>query len=150
MDSMIAIDALTKSFGATQALRGISFEVPKGQVIGFLGPHGAGKSTTMKILTGYIAPTGGSVLVKGISVPDDPVAARMHIGYLPENNPLYEDMMVQEFLDYVAKMRRIAPDKRASMIDEAVARCGLTGVRGREVGQLSKGFRQREIGRAHV
>ena len=108
---MISIEGLNKRYGATHAVRGISFEVPKGQVVGFLGPNGAGKSTTMKILTGYVSPTSGSVKVAGISVPDDPVEARKHIGYLPENNPLYEEMMVEELLGFVADMRRIPKEQ---------------------------------------
>lgn len=140
---MIQIEGLTKHFGKTHALRGISFEVPKGQVVGFLGPNGAGKSTTMKILTGFVEATGGIVKVAGISVAEDPVAARTRIGYLPENNPLYEDMMVEEFLEYIARIRRIPADKVRNAIDIAVARCGLQKVRGKDIGELSKGFRQR-------
>ena len=140
---MIAIEGLTKRYGATEALRGISFEVPKGQVVGFLGPNGAGKSTTMKILTGYVSRTAGNVKVAGISVPDDPVEARRHVGYLPENNPLYEDMMVEELLGYVADMRDVPKEGRQKAIDVAVDRCGLGKVRSKDIGELSKGFRQR-------
>ncbi len=140
---MIAIEGLTKRYGPTEALRGISFEVPKGQVVGFLGPNGAGKSTTMKILTGYVERTAGSVKVAGVSVTDDPVEARKHVGYLPENNPLYEEMMVDELLGYVADMRDVPADKKAHAIDVAVERCGLGTVRGKDIGELSKGFRQR-------
>ncbi len=140
---MIQIDGLTKHYGRTHALRGISFEVSKGQVVGFLGPNGAGKSTTMKILTGFVDATAGMVKVAGISVADDPVGARRHIGYLPENNPLYEDMMVEEYLEYIARIRRIPADKVRAAIDTAVARCGLQKVRGKDIGELSKGFRQR-------
>ena len=140
---MIQIEGLTKHYGKTHALRGISFEVHKGQVVGFLGPNGAGKSTTMKILTGFVEATGGIVKVAGISVADDPVAARMRIGYLPENNPLYEDMMVEEYLEYIARIRRIPTDKVRASIDTAVQRCGLQKVRGKDIGELSKGFRQR-------
>src|SRR5262245_34125516 len=104
---MIAIESLTKAFGATQALRGITFEVPKGQVVGFLGPNGAGKSTTMRILTGYVAATSGMVKVGGIDVAAHPERAREKIGYLPENNPLYEEMMVEELLGYVADVRHV-------------------------------------------
>jgi ABC-2 type transport system ATP-binding protein len=140
---MIGIEGLTKKYGATDALRGITFEVKKGQVVGFLGPNGAGKSTTMKILTGFVEPTSGSVKVAGISVVDDPVEARKHIGYLPENNPLYEDMMVDELLAYVADMRRIPADKKDAAITRAVERCGLQKVRSKDIGELSKGYRQR-------
>ena len=140
---MIQIEGLTKDYGRTHALRGISFEVPKGQVVGFLGPNGAGKSTTMKILTGFVEATAGVVKVAGVSVIDDPVTARTRIGYLPENNPLYEDMMVEEYLEYIARIRRIPADRVRAAIDTAVTRCGLQKVRGKDIGELSKGFRQR-------
>ncbi len=141
--SMISIEGLNKNYGSTHAVRGISFEVPKGQVVGFLGPNGAGKSTTMKILTGYVEPTSGIVKVAGISVPDDPVEARRHIGYLPENNPLYEEMMVDELLQYVATMRHLPKSSRAASIARACDRCGISSVRGKDIGELSKGYRQR-------
>src|SRR5687768_14299754 len=102
---MIQIEGLTKFYGPTQALKGVTFQVPRGQVVGFLGPNGAGKSTTMKILSGYVLATAGTARVAGIDVMADPVGARRRIGYLPENNPLYEDMMVREFLDFVADVR---------------------------------------------
>lgn len=143
MTAMIHIDSLTKSYGATKAVKGISFDVGKGQVVGFLGPNGAGKSTTMKVLTGYLEPTSGTVTVKGIDVVKDAVEARRHIGYLPENNPMYEDMMVEDYLDYVAHMRGIAPTARAKAIAVAVERCGLGDKRGKDIGELSKGYRQR-------
>jgi ABC-2 type transport system ATP-binding protein len=142
-DAMIHIDNLKKSYGATQAVRGISFDVGKGQVVGFLGPNGAGKSTTMKVLTGSLEATAGVVRVCGIDVDKDPVAAKRHIGYLPENNPLYEDMMVEEYLDYVGRMRGIDAGKRAQAIRSAVDRCGLGEKRGKDIGELSKGYRQR-------
>ncbi len=140
---MISIENLSKTYGPTHALQGISFQVPKGQVVGFLGPNGAGKSTTMKILTGFVEPSGGAVKVGGISVDADPVGARRLIGYLPENNPLYEDMMVEEYLDYVADMRQVPTSQRKKRIGDAVARCGIGGVRGKDIGELSKGYRQR-------
>ncbi|WP_426755834.1 ATP-binding cassette domain-containing protein [Myxococcus sp. Y35] len=140
---MIRIEALTKQYGATQALRGVSFEVPRGQVVGFLGPNGAGKSTTMKILAGFVTPTSGTASVNGIDVSVDPVASRRSIGYLPENNPLYEEMMVREFLDFIAEVRGIPKARRAAQIRQAVERCGLGNVLGKDIHQLSKGYRQR-------
>lgn len=144
MTAMIHIDNLTKSYGATRAVKGISFDVGKGQVVGFLGPNGAGKSTTMKVLTGYLEPTSGTVTVKGIDVVKNAVEARRHIGYLPENNPMYEDMMVEDYLDYVGRMRGIDNGgARAKAIAVAVERCGLGDKRGKDIGELSKGYRQR-------
>jgi ABC-2 type transport system ATP-binding protein len=143
MDAMIHIENLTKSYGATQAVRGISFDVGRGQVVGFLGPNGAGKSTTMKVLTGFLLPTSGKVIVKGVDVEQDPVEARRHIGYLPENNPLYEEMMVEDYLAYVAHMRGLSKDQQQKAIKDAVDRCGLGDKRGKDIGELSKGYRQR-------
>jgi len=140
---MISIEGLTKTYGATQALRGVSFEVPKGQVVGFLGPNGAGKTTTMRILAGYAAPTAGTAKVGGIDVVLDPVATRRMIGYLPENNPLYEEMMVLDFLRFVAQVRGVAAAEQGPRIKNAVEQCGLKTVISRDIGQLSKGFRQR-------
>jgi len=144
MTAMIHIDNLIKSYGTTKAVKGISFDVGKGQVVGFLGPNGAGKSTTMKVLTGYLEPTSGTVTVKGIDVVKNAVEARRHIGYLPENNPMYEDMMVEDYLDYVGRMRGIDnAGARAKAIAVAVERCGLGDKRGKDIGELSKGYRQR-------
>jgi len=141
--SMIAIDNLHKHYGTTHALKGVSFEVPKGQVVGFLGPNGAGKSTTMKILTGFVEPSSGSVKVGGIDVEAAPVEAQRMIGYLPESNPLYDDMMVAESLEYVAAMRQVDVNVRQSRIQSAVERCGLGPVFGKDIRELSKGYRQR-------
>ena len=141
--SMIEIKNLKKNYGETQALRGLNFEVPRGQVVGFLGPNGAGKTTAMRILTGYMSPSSGDVKVGGINVVRDPIQTRRKIGYLPESNPLYEEMMVQEYLEYGASVRRIENSQRATAIKNAVERCGLGPVRGKDIGQLSKGYRQR-------
>lgn len=142
-EPMIRIEGLKKLYGTAPALRGVSFVVPKGQVVGFLGPNGAGKSTTMKILAGYVTPTEGRALVGGIDVSVDPVATRRRIGYLPENNPLYEDMMVLEFLRFVAEVRQLTGAKAKERLAAAIERCGLGSVLGKDIGQLSKGFRQR-------
>jgi ABC-2 type transport system ATP-binding protein len=143
MTAMIHIENLQKAYGSTRAVKGISFDVGKGQVVGFLGPNGAGKSTTMKILTGYLEPTSGTVEVKGINVVEDPVGARRLIGYLPENNPLYEEMMVEDYLAWVATMRGIPKDRQKQAIATVVERCGLGDKRGKDIGELSKGYRQR-------
>ncbi len=141
--SMIRIEGLTKTYGLTQALRGLTFEVARGQVVGFLGPNGAGKSTTMKILAGYLMPTAGKAFVGGHDVTANPIETRRLIGYLPENNPLYEEMMVTDFLSFIADVREVPAANRAARIRTAVEQCGLTGVLGKDIGQLSKGFRQR-------
>lgn len=140
---MIEIIDLGKSYGAIEALRGLNFAVPKGQVVGFLGPNGAGKSTTMKILTGYLPYTQGFVKVGGIEVADDSRATRQMIGYLAENNPQYEDMMVYEYLCFIADIRNIEPSFRKQKIARAIERCGLETVFRKDISQLSKGFRQR-------
>ena len=140
---MIEIRDLRKDYGTTRALRGVSFDVPSGQVVGFLGPNGAGKSTAMRILTGYAAATSGSVRVAGLDVAEDSVRTRSRIGYLPESNPLYDEMMVAEYLEYLADVRGVDPAQRAERIRSAAQRCGLEAMMGRDIGQLSKGYRQR-------
>jgi ABC-2 type transport system ATP-binding protein len=134
---------LVKSYGETRALRGISFAVPKGQIVGFLGPNGAGKTTTMRILTGYLRPTAGEAVVQGRAVAQDSLFTRGKIGYLPENAPLYDEMMVVEFLQFVASVRAIPAIERGQRIRRVVETCGLGDVLGKDIGQLSKGFRQR-------
>lgn len=141
--SMIEINELRKSYGDVEAIRGLNFSVPKGQVVGFLGPNGAGKSTTMKILTGYLPYSQGSVKVGGIEVAKDSHATRKMIGYLAENNPQYEDMMVYEYLSFIADIRHIEPSLKKQKIARALERCGLEEVFRKDISQLSKGFRQR-------
>jgi len=140
---MIDIVDLRKSYGDFEALRGLNFSVPRGQIVGFLGPNGAGKSTTMRILTGYLPYTAGSVKVSGIEIADDANAARKMIGYLPENNPQYEDMMVAEYLSFIADVRQVEKNKKQDQVARAVERCGLQEVFHKDIGQLSKGYRQR-------
>lgn len=139
--SMIDIVGLKKSYGEVMALSGLNFSVPKGQIVGFLGPNGAGKSTTMKILTGYLPYGVGSVKVGGIEVAKDPIKARRLIGYLPENNPQYEDMMVYEFLSFIAKIRAV--ENPEGKIHAAIERCGLKEVAHKDICELSKGYKQR-------
>src|SRR6185369_6452816 len=134
---------LRKDYGATRAVEDISFKVSRGEVVGFLGPNGAGKSTTMKMLTGYLRPTSGSAVVGGIDVAEDPRAAKRLIGYLPENAPLYDDMMVVDFLNFVSDLREVEVPVRQRRLHEICGRCGLMDVLGKNIGQLSKGYRQR-------
>lgn len=140
---MIAVSNLTKSYGTTQALKGITFSVPRGQVVGFLGPNGAGKSTTMKILTGFVEPSQGSVLIGGVDTQTHAIEARRKVGYLPENNPLYEDMLVIEYLEYLADVRHLSKSVRKTSICNTIDKCGLGNKAGSTIGELSKGYRQR-------
>ncbi len=141
--NIIQVRDLIKSYGSVPAIKGLTFEIGKGQVVGFLGPNGAGKSTTMKILTGYLQPTSGTVKILGIDVTENSIEARHHIGYLPENNPLYEEMMVMEYLEFVAQMRQIPKSKRRMMIDKAIHACGLEPAVRKDIAVLSKGYCQR-------
>ncbi len=140
---MISVRDLAKSYGRVQALRGISFEVASGEIIGLLGPNGAGKTTTMKILTGYLQPSDGTATVAGVDVVEDPIAVQRHIGYLPENAPLYLDMAVQEYLLMVAELRELPVAERPKLISDAVYATGLEKHLTRPIGDLSKGYRQR-------
>ncbi len=140
---MIEVRDLTKRYGAVEALRGVSFSVDRGKVIGLLGPNGAGKSTAMRIITGYLAPTSGSATVDGQEVIEDPVACQRKIGYLPEGNPLYLELRLDEALKFSASMHGLRGDARKSAIGDAVEAAGLTGMERRTIGTFSKGFRQR-------
>src|SRR4051812_5046922 len=139
----IAIDKLSKSYGRIQALSGVSFKIEPGEVIGLLGPNGAGKTTLMKILTGYLEPDDGDVRVHGIDVISDPLSAQRRIGYLPESAPLYGEMLVQEYLEMMAAMRGVAPERRRSRMAEVVRATGLSDRVVQPIATLSKGFRQR-------
>lgn len=140
---MIEVERLEKSYGFARALKGISFNVQKGEVIGFLGPNGAGKSTTMKILTGYLLPSGGSARVAGHDVVAESLTVRRAIGYLPESTPLYGEMRVDDYLRFCAEIRGVPGGKRKAAIDRAVQLCGLQRVTGKDILELSKGYKQR-------
>jgi len=142
-DVMIEVDGLTKDYGPTRAVDKVSFSVRRGEVLGFLGPNGAGKSTTMKMLTCFLAPTNGRARVAGFDVFDESLQVRQHLGYLPEDTPIYRDMTVLEYLEFAAAMRGMDPASSGARIKEVGTRCGLSDVAGKLVGELSKGFRQR-------
>lgn len=135
----IRVSQVTKIYGEQKALNNVSFEVNSGEVIGFLGPNGAGKSTMMKIICGYIPQTEGKVEVCGIDVQADSLAVRKRVGYLPEHNPLYTDMYVREYLEFVAGLHNVSK----SRVDEMISKTGLTPEQHKKIGQLSKGYRQR-------
>ncbi len=140
---MIEVQNLVKYYGDAPAVSGISFSVQPGEVVGLLGPNGAGKSTTQRILTGYIPFTSGLVKTAGIPVREDPLAARQQIGYLSENNPLYESLGVWECLELYCGFRHIPVEERQKRIDTVTAQCALEDVVSKDVSELSKGYRQR-------
>ncbi|RKZ08512.1 ABC transporter, partial [bacterium] len=140
---MIRVENLTRDYGPVRALDSVSFEVGQNQILGFLGPNGAGKSTAMKIITTYIAPTSGTVTVDGIDVTEDPIAIRRKIGYLPETNPLYVDMRVDEYLEFIARARGLSGADFRRRLDYVVEAAGIGHVLKKEIQELSKGFKQR-------
>ncbi len=140
---MIEIKNLNKELSGHEILRDISLTVNPGEIVGLLGPNGAGKTTTMKIITGFWQPTAGTVKVGGLDVVKDALATKQKIGYLPENVPLYDEQKVFEYLKFVGQLRDIAADKLIGRIKEAAMICGLQDVIGQNIGQLSKGYRQR-------
>ncbi|WP_299759579.1 gliding motility-associated ABC transporter ATP-binding subunit GldA [uncultured Pontibacter sp.] len=139
----VEVKNLSKVYGAQHAVNDISFTVEQGQILGFLGPNGAGKSTTMKIATCYLPPSAGTVKVAGYDVVQDPIAVRRHVGYLPEHNPLYLDMYVHEYLQFVASVYGLKGKYGKARVQEMVELCGLTLEQGKKIGALSKGYRQR-------
>jgi ABC-2 type transport system ATP-binding protein len=140
---MIEVQGLTKSYGKNRGISDISFTVAEGEIVGFLGPNGAGKSTTMNILTGYLPSGSGSVKVAGIDVVSDPIGAKKHMGYLPEQPPLYLGMTVKEYLDFVCGLKGVKTAERKKHVGQIVEMVGLSEVFARVVGHLSKGYRQR-------
>ena len=140
---MIEISHLTKMYGGQPAVNDISFNVKRGEIVGFLGPNGAGKTTTMKIITCFMPPTSGNVTINNMPVQQNSMEVRRMIGYLPEQNPLYQDINVVDFLRYIAELRNIPKDKQTSRIGRVVDICGLGGNLHKNIGELSKGYRQR-------
>ena len=140
---MIEVQNITKNYGPFQALKDISFQVEKGQIVGFLGPNGAGKTTTMRILTCFMPASSGRVTIAGYDVFKESREVRKRIGYLPENVPLYPEMTVTKYLKYMARIRSVPRNNIKARLDNAIEACGLTERRHQIIGQLSRGFRQR-------
>jgi ABC-2 type transport system ATP-binding protein len=140
---MITVDHLTKYYGPRAAVRDLTFEVAKGEILGFLGPNGAGKTTTMRILTGYMPPSSGTATVAGYNVFSQSIEARRHVGYLPESVPLYTEMEVSAYLRFMAKIRGVPGRNQRARVDYVMEALSLTHVRDRIIGKLSKGYRQR-------
>ena len=138
----IQVNNLTKIYGEQKAINEISFEIKTGEIVGFVGPNGAGKSTTMKILTGFIPPTDGSAKINDLDLIEQSLEIRKHIGYLPENNPLYLDMYVKEYLEFVAGIYKLGKNTN-KRLEEIIGQTGLTIERKKKIGALSKGYRQR-------
>lgn len=144
----IIVENITKLYGAQKALDNVSLEIKSGEVVGFLGPNGAGKSTLMKIITGYIPPTSGKITVNNLDVMENPLEVKKQIGYLPENNPLYYEMYVREYLKFVAGIYKLG-NQTKQRIEEIIRQTGLEPEQKKKIGALSKGFRQR-VGLAQV
>ena len=140
---MIEVDGLTKTFGDMCAVNDVSFTVESGEVLGFLGPNGAGKTTTMRMLTGYLPPTKGTARIVGMDVFKDSLKVRRQIGYLPEHVPLYQDMSVYAYLNFVARVKDTDNRARTDVIEEILLNCGIREVRDKTISKLSKGFKQR-------
>jgi len=140
---LITVENLTKRYPAKTAIEGMSFQVEKGEILGFLGPNGAGKTTTMRIITGFMPASDGTVRVDGFDVFENPIDVRKRIGYLPENPPLYLEMNVAGYLRFVAKIKGVPTDKLDSEVDRVMARVNITDVRERIISKLSKGYKQR-------
>ena len=140
---MIEIKNLSKNFGDIDAVNNISFEIPKGQILGFLGPNGAGKTTTVRIVTGFLPPSSGTVIVNGFNVRTNSIEVRKQIGYLPENAPLYTEMNVVDYLKFIIDMRKNGVSNHKQRVKHVIELCGLGNVINKDIGELSKGYRQR-------
>lgn len=141
--SMVVAEHLHKTFGRFTAVKDASFTIEKGEIVGFLGPNGAGKTTTMKMLTGYLPPTAGTAKIAGHDILDEPLESRRHLGYMPENVPLYDDMRVTDYLDYRARLKGVRGSDVRKRMGEAIDICGLEPKRKNLISTLSKGYRQR-------
>lgn len=139
----IVVENLTKTYGRQKAVNNISFQVKTGEVLGFLGPNGAGKTTTMKAITSFLIPDKGSINIGNISVNDNPQEAKKHIGYLPESNPLYEEMPVIDYLQFCAGIEGVPKEKINDKVREVITTCGITKEKHKKIGELSKGYKQR-------
>ncbi len=142
-ETTIHVESVNKSFGPHKAVQDVSFNVQKGEIVGFLGPNGAGKTTTMRLLTSYYTPDSGDILINGINNAEHDLETRRSIGYLPENNPLYEDLLVSEYLDFVADLRGMSGTDRKENLASTVEEAGLNEVYYRPISELSKGYHQR-------
>lgn len=140
---MIHVSHLSKLYGPRAAVRDLSFEVKKGEIVGFLGPNGAGKSTTMKIITGFMPASDGKVTVAGYDVFENPIEVKKNVGFLPETPPVYPEMPVQEYLEFAARLHQVPMGSVKKAVDTALEKTGLGSVRKRLIGNLSKGYRQR-------
>ena len=140
---MIKVEGLTKRYARTTAVDNISFEVEKGQIVGFLGPNGAGKTTTMRVLTCFLPPTAGQATVAGFNVLESPMEVKKRIGYLPETPPVYPEMEVVEYLKFVGRLKGIPSSEISGRVDEVMKQCAVADVRSKLIGKLSKGYRQR-------
>jgi len=140
---MIEVKKLYKNYGNVRAVQGIDFSINDGEIVGFLGSNGAGKSTTLKILSGYLSPSSGQISINNLDIMKDSHEIKKIIGYLPESNPLYNDMMVYDLLEFTAKIRKIPNNEFKDALDKVVIQCGLNGILHKNVGACSKGYKQR-------
>ncbi|MXW56771.1 MAG: ATP-binding cassette domain-containing protein [Gemmatimonadales bacterium] len=141
--SLVSLTDVVKRFGETVAVDSATFSIDRGEVVGFLGPNGAGKTTTMRLLTQYLEPDGGAISIDGLSIEDHPVELRRRIGYLPETNPLYRDMLAGEYITFMGRLRGMTTGEIRARTDDVVAQTGIEAVYYRPINQLSKGYRQR-------
>ena len=142
-ESTIQVQDVNKNFGQFKAVQDLSFNIKKGEIVGFLGPNGAGKTTTMRLLTSYYTPDTGNILINGIDNAEHDLETRKSIGYLPENNPLYEDLLVSEYLSFIADLRGMKGPIRKNNLEQTIEEAGLSEVFHRPISELSKGYHQR-------